>query len=37
MTLCRSIETGDGDVAATVAELDSALALTETAIRQALA
>ena len=36
-TLCRSIETGDGDVAATVAELDSALALTETAIRQALA
>ena len=35
-TLCRSIETGDGDVAATVAELDSALALTETAIRQAL-
>ena len=37
VTLCRSIETGDGDVAATVAELDSALALTETAIRQALA
>ena len=36
VTLCRSIETGDGDVAATVAELDSALALTETAIRQAL-
>jgi two-component system, sensor histidine kinase and response regulator len=36
-TLCRSIETGDGDVAATVAELDSALALTETAIRQAIA
>ena len=35
-TLCRSIETGDGDAAATVAELDSALALTETAIRQAL-
>ena len=37
VTLCRSIETGDGDVAGTVAELDSALALTETAIRQALA
>jgi CheY-like chemotaxis protein len=36
-TLCRSIETGDGDAAATVAELESALALTETAIRQALA
>ena len=35
-TLCRSIETGDGDAAATVAELDTALALTETAIRQAL-
>jgi CheY-like chemotaxis protein len=35
-TLCRSIETGDGDAAATVAELDSALSLTETAIRQAL-
>jgi two-component system sensor histidine kinase/response regulator len=37
VTLCRSIETGDGDVAGTVAELDSALVLTETAIRQALA
>jgi PAS domain S-box-containing protein len=36
VTLCRSIETGDGDAAATVAELDSALSLTETAIRQAL-
>ena len=35
-TLCRSIETGDGDAAATVAELDTALVLTETAIRQAL-
>jgi CheY-like chemotaxis protein len=36
-TLCRSIETGEGDAAATVAELGSALAVTETAIRQALA
>jgi two-component system, sensor histidine kinase and response regulator len=35
-TLCRSIETGEGDAATTVAELDSALAVTETAIRQAL-
>ena len=35
-TLCRSIESGQGDVAATVAELDTALALTETAIRKAL-
>ena len=35
-TLCRSIESGGGDAAATVAELDAALARTETAIRQAL-
>jgi CheY-like chemotaxis protein len=36
-TLCRSIEAGEGDPAATVAELGSALGVTETAIRQALA
>ena len=36
-TLCRTIETAEGDPAATVAELDAALELTETAIRQALA
>ena len=36
-TLCRTIETGEGDVRGTVAELDAALELTETAIRQALA
>ena len=35
-TLCRTIETAEGDPAATVAELDAALELTETAIRQAL-
>ena len=37
VTLCRTIETAEGDSAATVAELDAALELTETAIRQALA
>jgi HPt (histidine-containing phosphotransfer) domain-containing protein len=36
-TLCRSIEAGEGDVTGAVAELDSALARTETAIRRALA
>jgi two-component system, sensor histidine kinase and response regulator len=36
-TLCRSIETGERDAGETVAELDAALELTETAIRQALA
>ena len=36
-TLCRAIEAGVGDVAGTVAELDAALAPTETAIRRALA
>jgi two-component system, sensor histidine kinase and response regulator len=36
-TLCRTIESGEGDVSGTVAELDAALELTETAIRQALA
>jgi two-component system sensor histidine kinase/response regulator len=36
-TLCRSIEAGDGDLDATLAELDAALPPTETAIRQALA
>jgi two-component system, sensor histidine kinase and response regulator len=35
-TLCRSIEAGEGDLAGTVTELDSALARTETAIRRAL-
>jgi two-component system, sensor histidine kinase and response regulator len=35
-TLCRSIETAERDPEETVAELDAALALTETAIRQAL-
>jgi CheY-like chemotaxis protein len=36
-TLCRTLETGEGDPSATVAELESALELTETAIRNALA
>jgi hypothetical protein len=35
-TLCRSIEIGEGDLAGTVPELDSALSRTETAIRRAL-
>ena len=35
-TLCRTIETGDGDPRTTVAELESALEPTETAIRHAL-
>jgi two-component system sensor histidine kinase/response regulator len=35
-TLCRSLETGDGDAGATLAELDGAFASTETALRGAL-
>jgi two-component system, sensor histidine kinase and response regulator len=35
-TLCREIETGEGDPSGAVAELESALGRTETAIRQAL-
>jgi len=35
-TLCRSLETGEGDVAATLAELDDAFLSTEAALRRAL-
>jgi two-component system sensor histidine kinase/response regulator len=36
-TLCRAVETGEGDVHSTIAELGAALASTEIAIRRALA
>ena len=36
-TLCRSLETADGDLGDRLAELDGAFAPTEAAIRRALA